>query len=219
MTDQVTDQPYSHPLRVADLPGRKPSRFEIVPDDGQLQAIAAAIGASNLRKVRMKGELRPLGRTDWELEAELGATVVQPCIVTLAPVTTRIDEPLSRRWLRDMPEPAGDEAEMPADDGAEPLGPVIDLGIVLTEALALALPLYPRAPGAELGEAGFAPPGAEPLSEDKIRPFAALAALRDKLGTAPAQGDGAEEAPGSEADGGVDGKAAAKPGGGLSKDD
>ena len=37
------------------------------------------------------------------------------------------------------------------DDEIEPLGERIDLGLVATEALALALPAYPRKPGATLG--------------------------------------------------------------------
>ena len=57
----------------------------------------------------------------------------------------------------------------------------IDLGAVMVESLELALPLYPRAPGAELGEAVFAAPGAEPLKDVDLRPFAGLSALRDRL--------------------------------------
>ncbi|MFC7704110.1 YceD family protein [Plastorhodobacter daqingensis] len=173
--------PFSHPLRVADLPTRKPTRFSITPSAPELATIAAAIGADALRKVQLTGELRPLGRTDWELEAQLGATVVQPCIVTLAPVTTRIEEPVARRWLRDLPEPSGDEIEMPEDDTQEPLGAVIDLGAVLTEALALAMPLYPRAPDAELREAVFTEPGKAALNDESVKPFAGLAELRARL--------------------------------------
>jgi uncharacterized metal-binding protein YceD (DUF177 family) len=51
----------------------------------------------------------------------------------------------------------------------------------LAEALALALPLYPRAPGAELGEAAFTEPGKPVLRDEDARPFAGLAHLRDKL--------------------------------------
>ncbi len=79
---------------------------------------------------------------DWRLEAKLGATVVQPCVVTAEPVTTRIDDPVTRRYLAQMPEPQGDEVEMPEDDSAEPLPDVLDLSAVMAEALALALPLY-----------------------------------------------------------------------------
>ena len=70
---------------------------------------------------------------------------------------------------------------MPEDDTAEPLPEVIDLTEVTREALALALPLYPRAPGAELGEAVFAAPGTAPIRDEDLKPFAGLAALKAKL--------------------------------------
>ena len=78
----------------------------------------------------------------------------------------------------DVTAPEGAEIEMPEDDTQEPLPEVIDLGAVMAEALALALPDYPRAPGAELGEAVFAAPGVAALRDADLRPFAALAKLR-----------------------------------------
>ncbi|EEW25822.1 YceD family protein [Rhodobacter ferrooxidans] len=179
------DLPYSHPLRVAALAPRKPTRFDLAPDAATMARLAAALEITALRKLRLKGELRPFGRRDYELEAQLVAVVEQPCGITLAPVVTKIDEPVLRRYLSDWVEPAADEAEMPEDDSAEPLPEVIDLGAVLLEALALALPLYPRAPGAELPEdvAGqvFAAPGTEPLRDADLRPFAGLAGLAARL--------------------------------------
>ena len=50
------------------------------------------------------------------------------------------------------------------------------------EALALALPPYPRKPGATFGATTAAAPGAEPFDESELKPFAALAALRGKIG-------------------------------------
>ncbi len=175
-----TYPPFSHPLRVADLAARKPTRFDLAPDAAARGAMAADLGLSGLEKLNMRGELRPQGRGDWVLEATFGATVTQPCIVTLAPVVTRIEERVLRRYIADMPEPEGEEIEMPEDDSAEPLPAVIDLGAVLTEALALALPLYPRADGAELGTVSQAAPGAEPITDEATRPFAGLAELMKK---------------------------------------
>ncbi|MDI3337416.1 DUF177 domain-containing protein [Defluviimonas aestuarii] len=172
--------PYSHPFRVADLPTRKPKRFELTPDATTCKRIAQALGLVALDKLRFAGEVRPQGGSDWLLEASLGATVTQSCVVTLVPVTTRIEEDVTRRYLADMPEPEGEEIEMPEDDSAEALSDVIDPGAVLFEALALALPQYPRAEGAELGEARFAEPGAEPLSDEALKPFAGLADLLKK---------------------------------------
>jgi uncharacterized metal-binding protein YceD (DUF177 family) len=86
--------------------------------------------------------------------------VVQPCVVTLEPVTTRIEEPVERRFRAELPEPLpGAEVEMPEDDALEPLPETLDLGRVMTEALALAVPEYPRAGRRELGAAVFTEPG------------------------------------------------------------
>ncbi len=180
----TTVLPYSHPFRVADLAGRKPTRFTLVPDAGARARIAEDLGLIGLPQLTFKGELRPLGRHDWQLTATLDATVVQPCVVTLAPVTTVLHEEVARRYLADMPEPSGDEIEMPEDDTAEPLPAAIDAGEVLTEALALALPLYPRADGAEDGSLAVTEPGKAAMTDDEARPFANLAELmRRKPGT------------------------------------
>jgi hypothetical protein len=56
---------------------------------------------------------------------------------------------------------------------------VLDLAALMTEALVLALPLYPRAPGAELGSAVFAEPGTAPMTDESARPFARLGLLKD----------------------------------------
>ena len=168
-------------LTLARLPRAGETAFEIVPEAEVRAALAAELGLSGLRKLRLAGRLIPEGKRDWRLEATLGATVVQPCVVTAEPVTTRLDEAVTRRYLAGMPEPEGDEIEMPQDDSAEPLPAVLDLTAVLAEALALAVPPYPRADGAALGEANFAAPGVVPLTDEAARPLAGLAALRDRL--------------------------------------
>jgi uncharacterized metal-binding protein YceD (DUF177 family) len=173
--------PLHHPLRSGALSPRKPTRFDLRPDEPTRAAMATSLDLLDLPAFRFRGELRPTGRNDYLLEAELTASVVQPCSVTLAPVPATITENVRRSYLSNWQEPEGDEVEMPEDDTQEPLPEVIDLGAVAIEALALALPLYPRAPDVALGEAVFAPPGTEPLREADLKPFASLAALRDRL--------------------------------------
>ena len=168
---------------------RKPVRFDLLPDAGARAAVAEVLDLIDLPALRLVGMVKPAGK-DVVLEAVLTATVVQPCSVTLVPVTTRIDEPVTRRFVADWVEPQGDEVEVPEDVTVEPLPQAIDVGEVAVEALALALPLYPRAPGAALGEAVFAPPGVAPLRDEDLRPFAGLAALKDRL--AP-PGEGSDE--------------------------
>jgi len=174
---------FSHPLRIADLGAQGPTAFLLEPDARTRASIAAELGIPALRKLRFAGEIRPLGKSDWHLTATLGATAVQDCVVSLQPVTTRIDEPVQRTYLANPPEvPEADEIEMPDDDTVEALPAVLDLGAVMIEALALALPDYPHAEGVTPVSASFTEPGAAPMSYEDAKPFAGLAALRDKLG-------------------------------------
>jgi uncharacterized metal-binding protein YceD (DUF177 family) len=187
----MTALPFSHPLRLSDLRRSGGAEFDLQPDATARAAIAEALGISAVRKLRLVGRLVPEGRDDWQMSAELGATVVQPCVVTLAPVTSRIDEPVARRWVKGLQDPTGDEVEMP-DDEVEPLGQVIDLGAVLVEALALALPPWPRAEGVATPESAPEPDGPTTTR----RPFAGLGALRDRL--AAEEPDGGDPAANGE---------------------
>lgn len=170
-------------LRVAQLRARGTQDFDLVPDADARGMIAEELGVSDLRKLRLQGQVTEDG-TDWVLEARLGATVVQPCVVTLDPVTTRIDETVRRRFSPQAERPEnlpGDEMEMPEDDTVEPLDHDIDLNRVLIEALSLALPPWPRRDDAELVQVTAAAEGVEPLTDEDTKPFAGLAGLRDQL--------------------------------------
>ncbi|MEY8830817.1 DUF177 domain-containing protein [Sedimentitalea sp. XS_ASV28] len=168
-------------LRVADLRQNTPTAFDLRPDPGMQKALADELGLTGLRKLRFSGQVSARGRRDWELTGRLGATVVQPCVVTLEPVTTRIDVDVRRLYVADLPEVTADEIEMPEDDSIERLGSVIDPGAVMTEALTLALPLYPRKDDIAPTNAVFAEEGISPMSDEDARPFAGLAELRDAL--------------------------------------
>lgn len=170
-------------LRVAALRTNQPTTFDLRPDEARRDALAAELGLLGLKKLRLAGEIRPEGRDAWRLEATIGATVTQPCVVTLAPVTTRIDEPVSRHWRpeEEFPSvPEGAEVEM-TDDETDPLPGVIDLGAVMAEALSLALPLYPHAEGAEAAAEALDEQAAPDPEDERPNPFAALAGLRDQL--------------------------------------
>ena len=174
--------PWSHILRIADLRGKNPMPFTLAPEAAICAAISVDLGLSGVRKLRFQGTLSPSGRRDWQLSGVIGVTVTQPCIVTLEPVVTRIDETLQRSYLVEMPDlDVGSETEMPDDDTIEPLPEILDLGAVMVEALVLHLPQYPRIKGAQLSEAVFSEPGIAPMKDEDARPFAGLQSLRDKL--------------------------------------
>ena len=162
-------------FKVAAIAGRTSTHVRFHPSAPERQAIADALGLISLPAMTFDGDIRPAAKRDMVLEGKLTATVVQPCSVTLEPVTTKIADPVRRHFIADYKLPEADELEMPEDDSTEALGEVIDAAAVAIEALALSLPLYPRAPGVELGEAVFTEPGLEPLREGDLKPFAALA--------------------------------------------
>ncbi|WP_204318732.1 YceD family protein [Pseudooceanicola aestuarii] len=171
-------------LRITALSQKKPTRFRLDPDGAALAALAERLDLLDLRKLSFHGEIRAQGRSDWRLTGHLGATVVQPCAVTLDPVTTRIEEDVERRFTPHMPDAVLDEegaVEMPEDETLEPLGDAIDPARVMEEALALALPLHPRKPDAALSQTAFAEPGTRPLTDADVKPFAGLADLKAKL--------------------------------------
>ena len=169
-------------IKISKLGGRVATSFELKPDAVALAEISTSLELSALRKLVFSGEISPQGSSDWELKGHLGATVVQPCVVTLEPVTTRIEEDVIRIYLANWSTPQETETEMTEDDSVEPLRDIIDLTALAAEVLALAIPQFPRAANAQLGEFNITEPGAVPLSDESAKPFAGLAALKDKLG-------------------------------------
>ena len=169
----------SERLRLADLTGT--TDFSLAPDGNARRTLADHLGILALKKLRFSGSLSTVGESDWRLDAMLGATVTQRCVVTLAPVTTRIDEAVLRRYLAKAPPlPEGNEIEMPEDETAEQMPEAIDLLQVMEEALVLALPAWPRTGGVDPLEMRAAAPGIEPLSDDDAKPFSGLKSLKNR---------------------------------------
>lgn len=157
---------------------REPVTFSIKPDADDRKALATTLGIPAIKKLTFEGEIRPAGAHDITLSGTLGATVVQDCVVTGDPVTTRIDDAVVRHYLRDMPEPELSEMEMPEDENADPLPDTLDVSGVMEEALALALPDWPRAPGVAPLDMSITEPGKSPMTDEDAKPFAALKNLR-----------------------------------------
>ncbi len=167
-------------FRVAAIAGRSATHVRFTPDPAARKAISAALGLLDLPHMQFDGEIRPSGKRDLVLSGTLTALAIQPCSVSLEPVRTRINETVVRQYLADFQIADGEEVEIPEDDTLEPLGETIDAAKVAIEALALALPLYPRAPGVDLGDVTVAAPGISPMSDADLKPFAGLAKLIDK---------------------------------------
>lgn len=169
-------------LTVAELSQSKANKIDIRFDPETEATAAAELKIPGLGNVSLQGSVSAMGADNWEMTADLGFSAVQNCVVTLNPVKTRVDAPLRRVFTADYIEPEPDSVvEMEQDEDLEPLTPEIDLYAIILEGIALNLPPYPRADDASLENSVFAGPGVTPMTDDDAKPFASLAALKDKL--------------------------------------
>ena len=158
---------------------RDGDRLDLSADTDACAAIADRLGLLSLDRLdahavlsRDGGKVRATGR--------LKASLEQSCVATGEPVPAHVDEPFEIIFL---PEPRAARPDEEVELGAAELdtmfhdGSAIELGSAIVDSLALALDPYPRSAGADaaLKEAGV-------LSEEEAGPFAALAALKEKLG-------------------------------------
>ena len=172
----------SHTLLIANLKDGAENSFQFKPDSTSCAQIADHLGILALRKVLFKGTLTPQGKHGWRLKAQVGATVQQACVVTLDPVNTRLNEPVILNYSSDIDDQvAENDIEMQEDTTQELLTREINLIEVLTEAISLALPTYPKSAKVIVGDASFTEPGKTPMSDEDAKPFAGLAALKTSL--------------------------------------
>jgi len=169
-------------IQLADLAGNRPTPFDLVADDALYAQLTAALDVLSVNKFTFSGQIETPADGTVILAGKLGASVVQECVVTLEPVKTRIDTSVERTYTNEQAVPDADSIiEIDADDDHDPLPTEFDLVDIAQEVIALNLPTYPRAPGAALETQVFSEPGIAPMTDEDAKPFAGLAALKDKL--------------------------------------
>lgn len=181
--------PFRRPIDARRLAQGRPIEIAEAADAAERAAVARALDLMALEALEIRGALAPAERRGWRFDGELRAELAQRCVATSEPAPASVIEPIVRVWLPEAKigrEPLVDDAVIvhppgsADDDEPEPLEAGVDLGAVAVEALALALDPYPHAPGVEPVEAAAAPPGVEPLRDEDLKPFAALAKLKRK---------------------------------------
>lgn len=173
---------FSRPLRLARLSRSRTHEIDEVATPEECARVAALLALQAVSKLRLTGRLSAADEGGWSFRGTVGASVTQTCVVTLQPVPTRIDAPVRREYVAGLDTDDGEITLDPdAPDELEPLPDTLDLGALAIEELALALPPYPRARGAGDADIEARPPGAAPM-EPEPKPFAALEALKQKLG-------------------------------------
>ena len=173
-------------VRFSEINQSKPFDFHFTLSNQKVAVLVKRLHLLSIKKVSLAGRLSPLSIDKWNLKAELRATVKQECVISFKPVKTIVCEAINRTFF---PSPlqntfeADDDGISPVifDDTLHELNDYIDLAEIIIEELTLILPLYPKIEGAELGPYSVTEPGAKPLTEENIKPFAQLSELKDKL--------------------------------------
>ena len=168
---------FAHRLQLDQV--RDGDRIDIVASNDELQALADRLGLLKLDRLEAHAALSRDGQKV-RATGRLRAALDQACVATGEPVPAHVDEPFDLIFL---PEPKGSGADDEIELGEGDLdtifhdGAAIDLGGAVADTLALSLDPYPRSAGADaaLKEAGV-------MTEEEASPFAALAALKEKLG-------------------------------------
>ena len=173
-------------VRFSEINQSKPFEFHLCLSSQRVSELIKRLDILSIKKVSLVGTLAPISINEWRLKAELRATVKQKCVISLKPVQTIVHETIRRTFSPS----ALQNASKADDDGISPVifddtlhefNDEIDLADVIFEELTLNLPLYPRFGGADLGSYTVTEPGANPLNEENLKPFAKLSEFRDKL--------------------------------------
>jgi uncharacterized metal-binding protein YceD (DUF177 family) len=172
----MTDPAYSFTVLAKDIPAAGRT-FTLTPEEEQRAALARQFGIPEVTAMTADLTVRPVRGEAYTVRGSVQATVVQTCVVTLEPFAQDVRDEIDLTLMRaEDVDPArlGDHDLVDPDEAEGPEvfhNGRIDLGVIASEHLALALDPYPRAPGVEFS--GYTE------EDEKPSPFAALSALKD----------------------------------------
>jgi uncharacterized metal-binding protein YceD (DUF177 family) len=151
--------------------------YELVANAAERAALARRFDIVALDHFAATVRLERRGR-DILLSSDIVAELVQLCGVTLEPFTDRITDSAAVLYRREPPP----ETFAVEDEDYELLaGDTIDIGEAVAQQLSLALPAFPRAPGAIISTEEL-PVSVQLTADESIvpHPFAELAKLAKK---------------------------------------
>jgi uncharacterized metal-binding protein YceD (DUF177 family) len=178
---------FSRPVAVDTL-GPDGKTFALAATADECAHLAERFGVDAVRRLEATVSVRPMKGGSVVVEGEAEAALTQQCVVTLAPVETRVTATFSLVYAEETGEdetatvididPDAPDLPDPIVDG------MVDVGEAVAEQIALGIDPFPRAEGAEF----HAPDADEAGGREADRPgggpggpFADLAALKNKL--------------------------------------
>lgn len=169
---------FSRPIRVNEVEAGG-TVIEITAEAAEREALAQRFELQALDSLVATVRLEPESGGAVLFSADLAADVVQACVVTLAPVPSRIEASFTRLYAPWADENLPLEEELSEDEPPDPIkNGVIDIGEALADQLGLELDPFPRAPGAAFEGFSTEPEDEREASEKAANPFMALAGLK-----------------------------------------
>ncbi|WP_309086114.1 DUF177 domain-containing protein [Chelativorans sp.] len=157
MRTETEKSPVSYPLPVRNL-GPKGVTVSIDADQQQRMELAKAHGLLSVERFAAELAIRPWKKDGVQVSGRVEADITQACVVTLDPLTARIEEQVSAVFVPEgsrLARIAADSDEIviqaEGDDLPEVFeGDSIDVGALAEEFFALAIDPYPRKEGSAL---------------------------------------------------------------------
>ena len=78
-------------MEVATLKRARETAFDLQAGTAERRAVAAFLGLADVRELRFRGQIAPMGREDWQMTGRLTADLDQICVATLEPLPMRVD--------------------------------------------------------------------------------------------------------------------------------
>ncbi|MGB0507568.1 MAG: YceD family protein [Pikeienuella sp.] len=175
--------PFSVPVPLAEIRGAKTKTIVGKAETAEADLLATWLDLRKLRELSFKAKITPIGRDKWRVSVDCVADITQNCVLTLAPVETRINDSFVRMYTEGSQYCSDLDLDFDptADDPPDPVNETIDIGHAIAESLLLALDPYPRLKGAEFAAINTAPPGIAPIQDAELKPFAGLASLKKAM--------------------------------------
>lgn len=172
--------PFSRPLDLSSV-GEDGLSVTVTARDAERAALARLNGLVAIDRLEAALVVSREGRWGARVRGRLEAVVQQTCVVTLDVFEAEIDEsvdvefrPESEIAALEAQRARAKETDAPLEDLPDPIvGGRIDLGVLASEFLSLALDPYPRKPGV-----AYAEPASTPEDRAQDSPFAVLSRLK-----------------------------------------
>ena len=168
---------YDSKIDMSVLETKNRIKFELFFSKKDTLELKKFLNLKSLKKLSMAGTIKATLFNQWDLKAKIGATIVQESVLSLKPVTSRIDKTIKRTIIKGRDEMV-ETNELYLND-SDFVENEIDIGAIFSESLALEIPTFPKKENEVFKSKTFAGEGIVPLTEEKLSPFSVLAKLQE----------------------------------------